>query len=381
MLQPIVKTMPSYFKDSFALAKILENLKVSKKCSVFSFDAISMYTNINTDECLARLTEFLTRPSTETRFPHYPAKALVEALALVMKNNRMRFGDIIVQQLKGIAMGMSPAPAIANLFVAIYETEVIIPVFKKYLPLYLRFIDDGLAVWEHHNNPSFDKELLQAFRVAINDSGLKWTFTTLSNEVEFMDLTITLEDGTFLTNLYEKPLALHLYIPPHSCHPPGCFSGLVTGMVLRIYRLCSLGHHIKGWLKEFYGHLLDRGYPHAIIKPLFVKAVRRAVEYISSSEEYILQRKALSQKANNKLFLHLKYTPGDPDSKTIQKLWRDLVLLPPDKPHLTFLRNSLGERLTVSRLVIAYSRHPNIGNLLSYRKICNRPGLKVSSFL
>ena len=160
MLQSIVKAMPSYFKDSFDLAKLLKNLKVSKKYSIFSFDAISMYTNINTDECLARLTDFLTRLSTETRFPQYLAKALVEALALVMKNNRIRCGDIIVQQLRGIAMGMFPAQAIANLFVAIYEMVVIIPTFKKYLPLYLRFIDDGLAVWEHHSNPSLDKELI-----------------------------------------------------------------------------------------------------------------------------------------------------------------------------------------------------------------------------
>ena len=56
-----------------------------------------MYTNINTDECFAWLTEFLTRQSTETRFIHYPAKTLVEALALVMKNHIMMFGDIIVQ--------------------------------------------------------------------------------------------------------------------------------------------------------------------------------------------------------------------------------------------------------------------------------------------
>ena len=160
MLQPIVNATSSYFKNSFDLAKLLKNLRVSKKCSIFSFDAISMYTNINTDECLARLTEFLTRPSTETRFPQYLAKALVEALALVMKNNRMRCGDIIVQQLRGIAICMFLAQAIANLFVAIYEMVVIIPTFKKYLPLYLRFIDDGLAVWEHHSNPSLDKELI-----------------------------------------------------------------------------------------------------------------------------------------------------------------------------------------------------------------------------
>ena len=88
MLQPIVKTVPSYFKDSFALAKLLKNQKVSKKCSIFSFGAIYMYTNVNTDECLARLTGFLTRPSTETRFSYCPAKALVEALALVMKKQQ-----------------------------------------------------------------------------------------------------------------------------------------------------------------------------------------------------------------------------------------------------------------------------------------------------
>ena len=151
--------------------------------------------------------------------------ALVEALTLVMKNNRMKFGDIIIQQLTGIAMGMSPAPAIANLFVAIFETEILLPAFEKYLPLYLRFIDDGLAVWEHCSDTTLDNELIQKFKNVINSSGLKWTFTPLSDEVEFMDLTITLKNGRFLTNLYEKPLALHLYIPPHSRHPPGCFSG------------------------------------------------------------------------------------------------------------------------------------------------------------
>ena len=87
MIQLIVKTMPSYFKDSLALAKLLKNLKMSKKCSIFSLDAISMYTNINTDEFLDHLTKFLLRPSTETRFPHYPAKGLVEALDLVVKKN------------------------------------------------------------------------------------------------------------------------------------------------------------------------------------------------------------------------------------------------------------------------------------------------------
>ena len=87
----------------------------------------------------------------------------------------------------------------------------------------------------------------------------------------------------------------------------------------------------------------------------------------------------ISQK--KRCYLHLKYNPADPSSKQIQKLWRDLVAFPANKPHLYHLRNSFGEKIKASRLIIAYSRHPNVGNLLSYRKICNRPGLKVSSFM
>jgi len=99
------------------------------------------------------------------------------------------------------------------------------------------------------------------------------------------------------------------------------------------------------------------------------------------SDEHRLQQKTLAQKSSNMIFLHLKYNPADPSSSYIQKLWREIVVQPKNKPHITHLKNYLGERFTTSRLVIAYSRHLNIGNLLSYRKICNRPGLKVSSYL
>ena len=138
---------------------------------------------------------------------------------------------------------------------------------------------------------------------------------------------------------------------------------------------------IDKWLSSFYGYLLDRGYQHKIIKPLFLKATIKAQEYVTMSDEYRLQQKTLAQKSNNMIFLHLKYNPADPSSSYIQKLWRELVVQPKTKPHITHLKNYFGERFTTSRLVIAYSRHPNIGNLLSYRKICNRPGLKVSSYL
>ena len=79
-----------------------------------------MYPSIDTADCLARPSGYLSQAEISSKYEKEPT-ALLEAIELVMLNNRMRFGDIIVKQLSGIAMGMSPAPTIANLYVAIYE--------------------------------------------------------------------------------------------------------------------------------------------------------------------------------------------------------------------------------------------------------------------
>ncbi|KAL7524137.1 hypothetical protein ACHAXR_000450, partial [Thalassiosira sp. AJA248-18] len=115
MLQPMVKAQHTYFKDSYTLKQELDRLALPANATIFSFDAVSMYTKIDTDDCIARLTAYLLDQETQARFQHYPAEALIDAIIIIMKNNRMRFGDIIVRQLIGIAMGMSPAPSLANL--------------------------------------------------------------------------------------------------------------------------------------------------------------------------------------------------------------------------------------------------------------------------
>ncbi len=71
---------------------------------LFTYDAISIYTNIDTTQCINQLTTFfLNNPTTTTQYPHLKPKALTEALHLVKHNNRMKFGNLVVHQHKGIA--------------------------------------------------------------------------------------------------------------------------------------------------------------------------------------------------------------------------------------------------------------------------------------
>ena len=147
-LQPIVQSQHTYFKNSFALKQELDKMLIPPNASLFTYDAVSMYTNIDTDNCINRLKTFFDNPITLARWGNINKKdALMQAIELVMRNNRMRFGDIIVRQLSGIAMGMSPAPTIANLYVAIHEKESILNFLTSCLLYLRRFIDDGLGIW------------------------------------------------------------------------------------------------------------------------------------------------------------------------------------------------------------------------------------------
>ena len=72
-----------------------------------------------------------------------------------------------------------------------------------------------------------------------NYPGHTWEFNKPSHRVDFMDLTISIHNGKITTSLFEKPLNLHLYIPPHSAHPPGLLPGIVHSTLFRIFTSCS----------------------------------------------------------------------------------------------------------------------------------------------
>jgi hypothetical protein len=231
-LQPIITSQPFYFKDSFTLKQELDKLLLPPNASIISFDAISMYTNIDINDSIESISTFLAKT-----WDNYDCKAVKEAMEIVMKNNRMRFSDLIYHQICGVAMGMSPAPTITNLYVAIYERDHIIPlVGVKYFLFYKRFIDDGFAVWLHDKDPTTNASNWNDFKACINAMGLNWTFKSPRKKLTFMDMTIQVEGEKIVTTIYAKPLALYQYIPPNSCHPHGVLTGLIFGQILWIYQ-------------------------------------------------------------------------------------------------------------------------------------------------
>jgi hypothetical protein len=122
-LQLIVKDQALYFKNSAKLKGDLDGMTLPANASLFTYNTVAMYSSINTAQCLDRLSRYLLSPDISSRYGFEP-KALLEAIEIVMHNNHMRLGNVLVKQISSIAMGMSPAPTLANLFVTIYEAHI-----------------------------------------------------------------------------------------------------------------------------------------------------------------------------------------------------------------------------------------------------------------
>jgi hypothetical protein len=158
--------------------------------------------------------------------------------------------------------------------------------------------------------------------------------------------------------------------------------GLVYGQILRIYQLCSKTTNINKELLHFYKRLVDRGYSRDKLLPLFEKGVDNATDYILMTLEQREARiKAKVGKSDERIFLYIPFHPQNPSSGNLQHLWNDLIYLPPGEENLNRLKNHLGHRVPVKRLIVAYRCNPNIANLTSYRKLSSRTGLKVSLFI
>ena len=227
-----------------------------------------------------------------------------------------------------------------------------------------------------------DAIIWQEFKENVNDfHGLEWVFTEpTKSDVIFMDMSLSIEKGKITSTIYEKKLALYLYIPPHSAHPPGVLTGLIMGNTLRIHQLCTNEDDITTKLEVFFDRLLDRGHQHKTLLPIFIKAIENAKAYSLRSEEdtlAIVEAKKVT--AERSVYLHVPYHPNNPSSSTIQSLWRMHVAAPTGELPLNMMHSNSGAEIPVDQLTIAFHRAPNLGNLLSYRKIAHQTGSNVSS--
>jgi hypothetical protein len=191
---------------------------------VFTADARSMYTNIETNTGIDSIRNFLciNKENLPTNFPSY---LLLNILEIVMRNNIFSFADTYWLQLCGTVMGTPVACTYASLTFGHFENTILLPTFNT--NLICHYINDNFGIWLPFPTDALARK---NFKQQLNNWGnLEWTVEEPSTQTHFLDLNINIKQSPIIFSTYRKPLNLYLYISPLSTHPASCLKGLIRG--------------------------------------------------------------------------------------------------------------------------------------------------------
>lgn len=206
--------------------------------------------------------------------------------SFIMDNNFFSWQGNVFRQRKGLAMGTSCAPILANLYAAYYEDKAKV-IFQDGVLLYVRYIDDILCLFQG------TKEEARQFagRLKLGSLQIVWQPHLFRNEFLDIELLRNFEDGSRVvhTRLFRKKMNRHLYIPQSSAHPLHVKKGFVKAELTRLAILCSKPEFFAEARREFYGNLRRRGYAAQTLQEWF-----KSVQY-GSRPQLLLPKEKLRE--------------------------------------------------------------------------------------
>ena len=79
-------------------------------------------------------------------------------------------------------------------------------------------------------------------------------------KIDFLDVTISIENDFLTTDLHAKPTDKHMYLNRNSSHPETTKSAIPYGLGIRAKRICSNNDRYKRRRTEIKRHSVKRGY-------------------------------------------------------------------------------------------------------------------------
>lgn len=335
-LKPLANKHPSYIKDTYDFIDKIRNRRLDKKYILVTGDITALYTNMNIDRTISVIKDiFELNPN-----PLRPDKELLKLLEIAMKNNDFAFCNKFFLQIFGTAMGKTFAPNCANIYLIDFDHKACNG-FHITPEAFFRFLDDVFFLW-----PGTVEDLKQ-YEQFLNSliPDIKITLNYSDTEVNFLDTTVfvhTTDNNTTLqTKTYFKDTDTHQLLHHSSYHPTHTFKGIVKSQVLRFKRLSSFKSDYDQACHTLFNSLKNRGYNRRKLR--------------KTKLDIWTNYRPRSDNTSNKRDILPIVIPYSPLATKLVYEWKKLI----------------GESpiFTNFRIISAFSRNKNLGELLAPRKI------------
>ena len=227
------------------------------------FSVESPYTNIPHNKGIDACCFFLQKRTNK----YIPTETICDLIRIILTMNNFTFNSKHYLQKQGTAMGTRMAPSYANLFLGKFERHVLLN--SPHQPyLWLRFIDDIFMIC------TAGPEKLKVFVDYPNNlhSTIKFTCSHSPSNIPFLDIMVSVKDGSIETDVYTKPTDKHQYLLVSSCHPQHDKRAIPFSLALRLRRICSNPDNYKLRTNELIDYLANRGYDKTFLKTQIQRA-------------------------------------------------------------------------------------------------------------
>jgi hypothetical protein len=301
-LKPLVEGSPTIIHGSKDLAIKLSNLVLipGAQWYVVTGDVVAFYPNIPLENCLNIVNQMYLEHYWGSNINHDALhNRLQQKLfydALMVGNTKLvtQFQGEYFEQLRGLAMGVSDSPDLANLYGVYFENNAKV-LEDAAIPFYGRYIDDCLAI-VYASSETEAVELLKN-KIQFDGCVIEWGASYLSQP--FLDMLLYKDVDNSLQWLpYRKARNNQERIPWISAHPYDVKRGTFYGEMSRLAVLSSKHSTYVEALRGLVNLYLHRGYPAQEVQ----KWLRT-----SAQERWLKKHTARTRDSTNVLVLKSEY--------------------------------------------------------------------------
>ena len=252
-ITPVIPTKFSVNKNVNLLDR-LSSYNFTPNSKLVSFDIESLFTNVPLEETIDLATNLVYDSNSKPPFGANTFKKLL----FHATSGIFSFDQTMYRQIDGLAMGSPLAPTLSNLFIGVLEHKFL---HKNMLnvKMYVRFVDDILAVFEEQDHDTFHKYLNSWHK------NLNFTVEVGNKKIPFLDIDINVENSCLETEVYRKPTNTNLLLNYEANVPKQWKRGLVQTLLHRAYNVCSNWIKFDKEVDKLVNILRLNGYPKSFV--------------------------------------------------------------------------------------------------------------------
>jgi hypothetical protein len=298
-LQPFVESSFTYIKNSRDFVTSLRSisLDLKKEYWITSGDVDAMYPNIDLKLAMDICKHFYTISIQAQNA--FSLNQFIRLVNLMLYFNILTFNGKHYKQINGLPMGSSASPPVAILVLDKMENDHLHSEFFSQVLLWKRYVDDIFFISDSLEITNKLKNKYNSMHPSIK---VNWKTAKV---LEFLDVTISVENNQITTWPYQKPMSIFQYIPFQSFHK---YDQKINWIKAELERFCFLSSTYHKFLitsNLFFDRLRRRGYPSNLVYNIFEKFKKK--HWKNGKKIQIEKTSKMVEKS--KFFLKLEFNP------------------------------------------------------------------------